>query len=86
MMKGTDLLDSFWRLCEEQRGYPDENFENDFPQKEIFNSNMKELLTVKETYTSQEGKLVIREICVSIGSRIMFPEINVKIMRFGCTQ
>lgn len=54
MMKGTDLLDSFWRLCEEQRGYPDENFENDFPQKEIFNSNMKELLTVKEAYTSQE--------------------------------
>lgn len=54
MVKGANILDLFWKLCEEQKGYPDENFEEDFPKKEIFNQYMRDMLMVDETFTSQE--------------------------------
>ncbi len=54
MAKGTDILNRFWEFCGEQKGLPDDNFAEDFPQKEIFDQNMKEMLMIKETFTSQE--------------------------------
>lgn len=54
MVQSVDILASFWKLCEEQKGYPDEDFEKDFPRKEIFDQSMKEMLDTKETFTSQE--------------------------------
>lgn len=59
MAKGQNILDLFWELCEEQKGCPDENFAEDFSEKEIFNQNMREMLVVKETFTSQELFIMI---------------------------
>lgn len=52
--KSDQVLPLFWKLCDEQQGAPDENFEKDFPQKELFSNYMKEMLSWKEQFTSQE--------------------------------
>lgn len=57
--KSDEILLSFWRLCEEQKGMPDDNFESNFPQKELFNHYMREMLVKKEQFTSQELFVII---------------------------